>query len=338
MLVLSGITTVQAQKRGAGNAPKTKPAAAPTAAAIPEKEPPAPRPGVKKTVVVLDFDDASLSEKKIQVGRQAALFLANKFNETDKYTVIERQRLLQILDQQNISQNADRYDAKLAAKIGKVFSASVVVLGTVTEYTVKTSSKGLPGFKKVTISAKIGLVVRLVNVNTGILLDSVTVDGIAEEKNTSTFYSDKATIADEDLRIRLFTAAANDAVGKAILGIEPSISQVPESKNSTVQTGKTPPNSPLSGGGTTGKTGGKVAQVAGASIYISGLSGAVVGDKFTVMRVGREVKDPDTGEVLDVESEKIAEVQITEIRPKIAVAKITSGAGIKPKDLVKPVE
>ena len=347
IFIISATAAFAQTKRGAGNAPKQPASTSQKPSGNTEKptvnvEKPATNTPGKKVIVVLDFDDASLNEKKIAVGKQAALFLANKFGESGNYTVVERQRILQILDEQNISQNADRYDAKLAAKIGKIFSANAVVLGTVTEYTVKKSSKGLPGFKKVTVSAKIGLVIRLVDVNTGIVLDSVTVEGIADEKNVATLWSDISTEMTDDLRIRLFTAAANNAVDKATVGLEPSISKVPDSKLAATPVVNNPGISkpqvadPVKPAAV--NSNGKIVQVTANSIYISGLQNAQVGNKFAVSRIGREIKDPDSGEILDVESVKIGEIEITEIRPKIVVAKIVSGNGFKVKDVVNPMQ
>jgi len=59
-----------------------------------------------------------------------------------------------------------------------------------------------------------------------------------------------------------------------------------------------------------------------------------VGEKFSVMRVSRVIKDPNTGEVLDFKSQKIGEIKVIEISEQIVVAKIVSGDRIKPTDLV----
>ena len=42
--------------------------------------------------------------------------------------------------------------------------------------------------------------------------------------------------------------------------------------------------------------------------------------------------------MLDIESVKVGEVEITEVRPKLVIAKAVSGSGFKPKDVIKPIE
>lgn len=43
-------------------------------------------------------------------------------------------------------------------------------------------------------------------------------------------------------------------------------------------------------------------------------------DKFEVSRVIKEIKDPSTGEVLDLQVEKVGELMVTEVRDKISIA------------------
>lgn len=313
----------------------------------------------KKIIVVLDFDDATLGKdnEKRQMGKQIAILLSNKFNEMGDFTVVERQQLAVVFKQIDASLD-ERFDPKTAAKIGKATSASVAVLGTITEYTTKKSGTNMLIVKKATFSAKIGLAVRLVDVNTAVVLDSVTVEGKSEEKNTSTVYGENTTEWDEDLKTSLFTAAANQAVNKAVGNLVKLINKVPT--NTTIQPvtaeavamttrQATPTSTPTAVPTSTSvpktavpaKPAGeaKIASVTGAQVYVSGLGqSAKAGDRFNVVRLGNVIKDPDTGEVLDTETQQIAVIEVVEVRERVVIAKIVSGSGVKIKDIVKPLQ
>ena len=64
-------------------------------------------------------------------------------------------------------------------------------------------------------------------------------------------------------------------------------------------------------------------------------AGLKVGDKLNVERPIKEVKDPDTGKVLRVLSDKIGEVVITEVDDVSAVGKYTGSQPPKVIDKVK---
>ena len=60
----------------------------------------------------------------------------------------------------------------------------------------------------------------------------------------------------------------------------------------------------------------KIAEIAGNKIYLAAGSndGIQQCDKFEVSRVVKEIKDPSTGEVLDLQVEKVGELMVTEVR------------------------
>jgi hypothetical protein len=80
----------------------------------------------------------------------------------------------------------------------------------------------------------------------------------------------------------------------------------------------------------------KIMKVAGDTIYVNAGSGELnVGDTFDVYRMGEELIDPDTGESLGAEEEKIGSLTITEVKEKYSFAKATSGSGFAAGDVVK---
>ncbi len=92
------------------------------------------------------------------------------------------------------------------------------------------------------------------------------------------------------------------------------------------------------GGGTaaagapTGITG-KVAAVSGNKVYlnIGSAEGVAVGMVFVISNVIEEVKDPDTGEVLDVVTEDVCEITIAEVKERTSNGPITASLGGRPQ-------
>jgi hypothetical protein len=59
------------------------------------------------------------------------------------------------------------------------------------------------------------------------------------------------------------------------------------------------------------------------------------GYEFNVYRQGGELRDPSTGELLDVEAKKIGRISVTKVKDKIAYATSLMGSGFQAGDLVK---
>ena len=73
---------------------------------------------------------------------------------------------------------------------------------------------------------------------------------------------------------------------------------------------------------------GKVASTSGDTVYINlgSLHNVKVGDVFGIYKITKEIKDPDTGEVLGKEEKKVGEIKITEVKgEKLSEAIIISG-------------
>ncbi len=62
--------------------------------------------------------------------------------------------------------------------------------------------------------------------------------------------------------------------------------------------------------------------------------GVIVGNIFDVVRV-ETTRDPDTNVVMDENVQVIGKIKITEVRDRISIGTVTSGRGIKARDLVR---
>ncbi len=93
-------------------------------------------------------------------------------------------------------------------------------------------------------------------------------------------------------------------------------------------------------GGTSDASGvvGKIAKADGGTLYVNAGSEAGVkeGDEFDVYRVGEQIKDPDTGEVLGANEVKVGRVRITSVKgPRLSIAVSVSGSGYRAGDTLR---
>ena len=84
---------------------------------------------------------------------------------------------------------------------------------------------------------------------------------------------------------------------------------------------------------------GRVADVSGSTLVITAGSneGVQVGDRFSVERIVREVRDPATKELLDVVTQKIGELTVQEVRTKVSIGSFTGASPPKVNDLVRKI-
>ena len=80
-----------------------------------------------------------------------------------------------------------------------------------------------------------------------------------------------------------------------------------------------------------------MAAVSGGSITINAGSGAglQVGQSFTVYHKGQVIKDPVTGEVLDVETTPLGQITLTVVRDRIAIGTYSGGGNPAVGDIVR---
>jgi hypothetical protein len=82
---------------------------------------------------------------------------------------------------------------------------------------------------------------------------------------------------------------------------------------------------------------GLVADVSGNSLVlnIGSKSGVKVGDKLSVSRVGREIRDPATGKIIRRVEDRLGEITITEVDEASAVGTYSGTGAVKVGDSVR---
>jgi curli biogenesis system outer membrane secretion channel CsgG len=308
-------------------------------------------PGVtqeKRRVAVLDFGYGTVmtSVQAIfgsnqDVGKGISDLLINQLVNDGNYRVIERSALDKILKEQNFS-NSDRANPATAAKIGGLLGVDTIIIGDVTQFGRDDkhygggggggsiwSGGGAGGLGISKAKAVVEVTARVVDVNTGEILASVTGHGESERKGLTTSgagYSGwKGGGGQLDMGSTYFSQSIlGQAVKQAVTDTAKNLDQ----KATSLPVNAPPPAAPING---------LVADASTADIIINvgSSSGVKVGDKLAVTRVLRTVKDPSSGKVLRTIDSPVGTLTITSVDSGSAVGKFDGAGAPKVGDTVK---
>jgi curli biogenesis system outer membrane secretion channel CsgG len=299
----------------------------------------------KKRVAILDFDYgtvrsyvAGLFGTDVDVGKGISDLLVKHLVQDGTYSVIERKMLDKILAEQNFS-NSDRANPSTAAQLGRILGVDAIIVGTITQFggedkNVKVGGAGggfggfgIGGFGRKKSKAIVSVDARVIDIDTAEILAVADGKGESSRSSTSllggggswggwgaggvdfgssnfqeTIIGEAVKLAVEDMTKDLI--ASNDKLKVRTVVVEGLVAAVD----------------------------------AGVVILnVGSKTGLKVGDQLSVERVGREIKDPATGQVIRRMTSKIGIVKVTEIDDISAVCALVSGEGIKVGDMVKTV-
>lgn len=273
---------------------------------------------MKKRVAVFTFEDKTDQSYHWWDGRNPGDGMADMIMtalvKSGKYTVMERQEMGRLLQEQQLGQSGIVTEQS-AAKMGKMLGVELAVIGAVTEFGNTKNDMGIKikGFGLGTKSQKatVAVDVRLVNTNSG---EIITAESVRKEESSSGISVDTP-----DGRFNNSSQFDNSLVGKATRAAIDEIVQLIDNKSSSM---------PWEG---------KVIKVSGATVYIKpGADGGVkIGDAFVIYSAGEELIDPDTGLSLGSEEKKVGMIEITQVLDQAAKATIKAGGGFSIGDMVR---
>jgi curli biogenesis system outer membrane secretion channel CsgG len=271
--------------------------------------------GLKKRIAVINFEDKAGYGHN--VGRGVADMLVTSLVESDKFIVIEREELDQILKEQGLGQTG-LVTPQSAAKVGQLLGLQRIITGSVTEFGSKQDKVGggIGGFNLgvSTTTARVAVDMRIIDVNTGEIVMAKSAD--AEDSSTGL---DNVGIEDIDFHNSStwdntqLGIASREAINQCVEYITEDMAGLPWE--------------------------GKIIKADGATVYMKpGSKGGVQpGMVFSIYRPGEELIDPDTGLSLGSEESKIGEIQYTGdvADGKAGKAIVKSGTGFQAGDLVR---
>jgi curli biogenesis system outer membrane secretion channel CsgG len=322
-------------------------AAAPAAATITPvaatvSTPAASLPTVEKTVkkrriAVMAFDYAAVQtwvqywfHSNVNIGEGIRAMLVARMHQAKNVTLLERARLDAIQKELNLNQTG-AVDKGKKVKTGKITGADCLLLGDITIFGRDDKAEGqhvggstygsvlhrvplvgnkvgsLGQFKKEE-KAVVAIALRIVDTETGEVLETAEARGESSRssKNWDVFVAGGGNsvnasdhMTSSNFAETIIGEATSDAVNKVLKFLDDRVPQLPLHTR-TVE--------------------GMVARASGSSVIlgIGSTEGVEKGDHFEVHKILNEIRDPTTKEVLDVETQKVGEMVITEVREKIA--------------------
>ncbi|PIS47923.1 MAG: hypothetical protein COT17_00990 [Elusimicrobia bacterium CG08_land_8_20_14_0_20_51_18] len=277
----------------------------------------------KKIVCVMDLADKSNhSHTWRNVGTGIAEMLVTSLAETKKYTLIERNQLEKVMAEQRLGASG-AITAQTAAKVGRLLGAQFIITGAVTEFGVKDSKivvgglgKVLPfggGAKVSKNTARVTIDVRAIDTSSAQIIAAAKGEG---SKSSSEISADLSIAPSFDFGKEGFDETV---IGKAARKAVDEVAKELSKKFDEA------------GGGAV-----RIIKIVGKQIYINSgkTNGEEEGRVYEVYRVGEEMIDPDTGESLGSEDEKIGTAEVVKVLPKYSIAE-TDASGIRKTDVLK---
>lgn len=270
---------------------------------------------LKKRIAIINFEDRSGYGHNI--GRGVADMLVTSMVESDKFIVIERAELDELLKEQSLGQTG-LVTPQSAAKVGQLLGLQRIITGSITEFGSKQSKVGggIGGFNLgvSTTTARVVVDLRIINVNTGEIVMAKSAEG--EDSSTGL---DNVGVEDIDFHNSStwdntqLGIASRESINECVEFISEDMAGLPWE--------------------------GKIIKASGTTIYMKpGSKGGVQpGMVFSIYRAGEELIDPDTGLSLGSEESKIGEIQYTGdvADGKAGKALVKSGTGFQAGDLVR---
>ena len=265
---------------------------------------------LRHSIMVSKFENRSNWSGQWRLGDTFGAMLTDSLQQSKKFIVLgEKDMRKEAMAEQDFGASGRTAGGKKKAKIGHMTPAQLLVKGEITHFQHSTSGgsggiriKGLKlgGGKD---SAEINAVIYVVDSTTGQVVSSKKVMGKASKRSLKVGFSDRNWGAD-------LGGFKKTNVGKAVqAAIDEAVSFLGEQAEEIPWEGS-------------------VILVKKGKVYINRgeREGVSKGQSFVVGAV-EELRDPDTGELLDVSMETAGKVVVDTVKKKISIASITEGDG-----------
>ena len=284
-------------------------------------------------VAVLDFDYSSLSDP----GFLSALFpgsskgvsdvLVNKLVQSNKFSVIERSKIDEIMREQDFGASG-RIDPGTAAQIGRALGVEAVIIGSVTQFDIqeRRSGGGLSllgiGVRSTDTDAYVKLTTRMVNTTTGEILMAAEGNGNVSQSDSEVDVRGISGGSSTSNESKLLTLATEQAIDEVV-------TQLSDSSETLAASPDVVPN-----------VSARIADVFENTVILNKGSSDGFQSGMTVLieRVTREVKDPETGDVIRQVTEPVGTVELYDVDDQSSMGKIVSGSSFQVGDVAKPAQ
>ncbi len=295
----------------------------------------------KKRIAVFDFDNAAIqggikipfAEANLpNLGKAAADILITKLVQAGNVSVIERDAINKLLEEQNFT-NTGRTDPASAAKLGRLLGVDAIILGTITrfDYSDKTTGGGgvsrFGGFggssmkTKHDINAKVQISTRLVSPDTAEVLAVSQGTGEVNRKGVKVDIRDMSQVRmmEGDLNNPLMNECMDSAVAQLAGELKETFPKLP------------PRMVVIDGLVADANASGQLI------LNVGSRDGVKVGDRLQVLRAGKEIRDPVSGKLLMRDDKLLGEAIVTTVNEISSVAQYNGTEPVQVRDVVKGI-
>jgi curli biogenesis system outer membrane secretion channel CsgG len=282
----------------------------------------------KKTLSIDDFDYStvmtavqSIFGTQQNIGQGINAMMTKRIAQDGRFTVVERRKVAALTKEQDFAAS-NRVKQGTGARIGQIKGADLTLMGDIVVFgrddrkksggvgVIVPGAGGVAGGYKGEAKAVVVLDYRIVDVETSEVVQTGEARG--ESKRTSKGFGAGLLVGLVGAGAAVNMSSSN--FGETIIGeaTMDAVNKLAEQvKGGTLQGGATDRTADLDA---------RVADVSGNSITINAgaAAGLQAGQTFTIYHKGKEIKDPSTGEVLDVQTTPLGTLTITTVRDRIA--------------------
>jgi curli biogenesis system outer membrane secretion channel CsgG len=256
----------------------------------------------KVRVAVLGFQNSSQWHHWGEnLGYAATDELVTQLVQTNRFSVIEREQIAAILGEQDFG-GSGRVNPATAAEMGKVLGVQLVVLGSITQFSIDRKSGGIGGFGVSYSEAETVLDARVVNTTTAEIMT------VAEGNGKKRF----GGVAADNVR---FEQAFDEGLAQEALrpAVEKIVDQLVDRADDFASLAPVAAVATIVGEGN-------------GSFYIDRGDnfGVRIGQRFDVYRVIDVIKDSH-GNVLDEVTEKVGVVEVSQVLSQSSICVLIEG-------------
>ena len=258
----------------------------------------------KPVIAVGNLRNTAGLDAKVVEGLEDMFITA--LQKTGKFTVVERKQLADIEKEQNLSESLklDGQDKNLA-KVNKLTGAKYYILGSVTacEDRTKESVYESMGVATTQHFSSVSLDIRVSDTTTGAVVQAVTVSREKKEVDAGT----TTIVGPPNISAGQMGQVVREAVNAAAVEVVNAVYPI------------------------------KVMEIEDGIVFLNrGEGGGLeINQELLVYAVGKELRDPDTGEVIGTSDRPVGTVRVAEIMPKFSRAEIVENGGIEVGNILR---
>ena len=265
--------------------------------------------GPKRRIGVIDFENKT-KYGEARLGNSATDILITELVKSGKFIVVERDKIHKLMEEQKLGMTG-AIDPNTAAKVGRILGLNAIVTGSVSQFGVRTEGSEYIVTQSKRQVAEVTVDIRVVDVETGQVLYADSGKGEAKKTWGGVLGLGTRGGYDETLEGEALRAA----VVQFVDNIYSQVNQKPWSC--------------------------RIADVVGQDVYINAgkISGLKQGMTLKAFRMGREIKDPNTGVVMGYAEEPLGEMTVERFFGEDgSIAQMKGGTLPQAKDICRLAE